>query len=726
MNHHLLPRRAFSRPQSFPFKHLLAALAVVASAGCDMSGTVQGDSNALTLEVVSTAPQRVTGNDALVRVTAPRGSESDVRVTLNGSDVSTAFHQDGEEPAMVGLVSGLQAGSNTLAASAGGRSTTLAVVNHPITGPVFAGPKEQPFVCETATFPLQGGGTLGPPLDDNCSIATRVDYVYRARGDEKLRPLPAPTSVPGDADTITTGAGATVPYVVRIETGTINRAIYQTAVLHNPASEPPPDFARHPLAWNRRLIFTFGGGCMNGWYHQAITTGDMTDDAMLRRGYAVASSTLNVAGNNCDTVLSAETMMMVKERFIEAYGTPLFTIGWGCSGGSYQVHEIADLFPGLLDGIIPGCSFPDVMHALTTTTSDSRLLGTYFKKTKINYSEEQKRAIGGYVSVANIMDGYTVRAARINATETCPPVLPLALRYDPVKNRTGARCDIYGHSVNILGHDPATGFARRPLDNVGVQYGLAALNAGTITVAQFLDLNENVGGYDEDGVAVPRTRTVADPEAIRIAYRTGRVTSGAGGLAEIPIIDYRSYADDAPKGDPHLRYHSFSMRARLLAANGTADNHIMLTERAEALYNSRSAVLREALDQMDRWLTNLSKDTAGGSAMDKMRRAKPPELVDACWTRDTPARKIVEPQLIDGGECAAIYPPASFPRGVAGSPIQADIVKCQLKPIDPADYRTPIGASELARLKSIFPGGVCDWSKPGVDQQPLAGAWPTF
>ena len=41
---------------------------------------------------------------------------------------------------------------------------------------------------------------------------------------------------------------------------------------------------------------------------------------MLRQGYAVASSSLNVFGNNCNDVLAAETMMMVKERFVEDTG----------------------------------------------------------------------------------------------------------------------------------------------------------------------------------------------------------------------------------------------------------------------------------------------------------------------------------------------------------------------------------------------------------------------
>jgi hypothetical protein len=57
-----------------------------------------------------------------------------------------------------------------------------------------------------------------------------------------------------------------------------------------------------------------------------------------------------------------------------------------------------------------------------------------------------------------------------------------------------------------LGKDPKTGFARRPLDNVGIQYGLGALNAGVITKDQFLDLNAKIGGYDNDGeIAAART-----------------------------------------------------------------------------------------------------------------------------------------------------------------------------------------------------------------------------
>ncbi|MGF2075990.1 DUF6351 family protein, partial [Enterococcus casseliflavus] len=74
-----------------------------------------------------------------------------------------------------------------------------------------------------------------------------------------------------------------------------------------------------PANWNKRLIYTFGGGCIGGWYRQGASTGGVTDNFMLSSGYALASSSLNVFGNNCNDLTASETMAMVKERFIEAY-----------------------------------------------------------------------------------------------------------------------------------------------------------------------------------------------------------------------------------------------------------------------------------------------------------------------------------------------------------------------------------------------------------------------
>src|SRR5690606_16480222 len=87
-------------------------------------------------------------------------------------------------------------------------------------------------------------------------------------------------------------------------------------------------------------------------------------------------------------------------------------------------------------------------------------------------------------------------------------------RYDPKTNPDGFRPTVYDHAINSLGMDAETGFAGRPLDNVGIQYGLAALNEGVISKEQFLRLNEGIGGYDADANHVP-ARHVANAHAAR-------------------------------------------------------------------------------------------------------------------------------------------------------------------------------------------------------------------
>ena len=697
-----------------------------------VAGGAADDSRTAGIEVItlSSRPDMVTAGDVLLAVAAPAGTAlSDIRVALNGADITGSFRPDDSSSRLVGLVDGLSVGENDVSVSSGGSDPAkrVTVVNHPVEGPVFSGPHEQPFVCETDAFELPSGDTLGAPLDEHCSAARRVDYAYRSADDGELKALAHPDERPSDLAMTTTLTGAEVPYVVRFESGTINRAIYQIAMLHAPGADTAtPDGWTPSAGWNGRLIYTFGGGCVNGWYRQGSRTGGVSDDVMLRRGYAVASATLNVYGNNCNDVLAAETMMMVKERFIEAYGPPRYTIGWGCSGGSYQNHQIADNYPGLLDGIIPGCSFPDVAFGTVPMVTDARLLDHYFSSdAKVPFTDEQQRAVAGFLTLAT-MPNVARNAGRINVQEFCPDVLPEELRYHPTDNPDGARCDVYGHYVNIYGRDPESGYARRPLDNVGVQYGLAALNDGVISPAQFLDLNARIGGYDNDGT-FSADRTVADDDAARIAYETGRLTNGGGGLATTPIIDYRGYSDDRENGDVHVRYHSFSMRARLLKANGRADNHVMLVEDDRyGLYSSESPVLQDALAQMDQWLANLTADTSNDPQIEKVVRAKPPELVDGCWSRDDTPRKIAEAQVRGSGRCDELYPSRPAPREVAGATLASDVIKCQLEEIDLSDYAATFTPDEADRLEEIFAGGVCDWSRPGVGQTGLKGTWLTF
>src|SRR5262249_38152055 len=157
------------------------------------------------------------------------------------------------------------------------------------------------------------------------------------------------------------------------------------------------------------------------------------------------------------------------------------------------------------------------------------------------------------------------RPARLPIVDprNCDPSIPKERIYDPVANPRGVRCDIYDNEIDFFEPNPRTGFAYRPLDNAGVQYGLVAYNSGKIDAEHFIELNERIGGYDQDGNIVA-TRTEADPRALRIAYQRGLVLTGGGGLGNIPIIDWRSYSDDL--GDLHDRFRSFVTRARLIAA----------------------------------------------------------------------------------------------------------------------------------------------------------------
>jgi hypothetical protein len=137
-------------------------------------------------------------------------------------------------------------------------------------------------------------------------------------------------------------------------------------------------------------------------------------------------------------------------------------------------------------------------------------------------------------------------------------------------------------------------------------------------------------------------------------------------------------------------------------------------------------VLIEAIDQMDRWLVNIESDHSHRPPHVKVVANKPADLVDACWTPDAVLQKIVEEQRYGEGRCDELYPVFPSPRMVAGGTIENDIIACRLRPLDPGDYDVSLSDDEWARLAAIFPYGVCDWSAPGLEQQPLLGTWLSF
>ncbi len=630
----------------------LAALVLAALPAAWMSLTAQTpatDGSALTISVVSSRADMVTGGDAVIRI-GGGGGWSGPTVSVNGKPVALKNHfKTGPGSVSQGLLTGLPLGKSVVEVKTAASKATLEVTNYPITGPVFSGPHQKPFVCQTDVW------DLGAPLDENCSAATKVDLdvqVHGAGAGERGRRVQASADVRAAADR--SGRDDDQRPACAVHRSTRDRHDQPSGLpdrLPGRSRCGGTDARESAGRWNGRLIYTFGGGCMAG-YQQGDDSGGVMNDLHLSAGYAVASSSLNAFNNNCNGVLSAETLMMVKERFIETVGVPKHTIGWGGSGGAMAQYVIAQNYPGLLNGIIPSATFPDATTYFIESEDCRMVLRPYLNTTSL--TDEQKRAIGGFSTWGTCDRSYANRPGRVNPVD-CDAAIPQALRYHPVTNPKGARCSIYDGMVdNLRARSEDRALRRSPHDNVGVQYGLGALNAGVITKDVFLDLNEKVGGFDID--ARPQAaRTAGDPDAIRIAFESGMTNSGAGGLREVPIIDARSYTD--PTGDFHESYHSFKARARLVKANGHANNQVMLRAQGQIF----TKIQGEYLAQMDRWLDAIAADTSATPLPEKVVRTKPADLVDACWTSE--GQKIVEPAVYGKtSECNTLFPPGSAPR----------------------------------------------------------------
>src|SRR5215218_4980687 len=264
------------------FLAVLGAVCVLASAPTALAAATHD----FEIDVLSSPATMVTGGDALVQVSIPRNVPlHKAKLLVNGEDVTATLELDGSARTLTGMVDGLRLGENTLFADSNGRghgrpSATLTVVNHPVTGPIFSGPQQQPFVCKTQTqglgFPqvdnqsgigmrlFQTPGNPATPLvgwSKDCSAPTVVDYRYKSTTDGSFKALPA-GPLPADVAQTELLDGRTVPYVFRRERGTINRFIYAISILSPPPGDPaaPPDTS----LWNRRLIYTFDGGVAIG------------------------------------------------------------------------------------------------------------------------------------------------------------------------------------------------------------------------------------------------------------------------------------------------------------------------------------------------------------------------------------------------------------------------------------------------------------------------------
>src|SRR5256886_8592393 len=105
-----------------------------------------------TIKVLPNRPDLISGGDALVEIlNAGTGS---LRATLNGADISSAFalRPNGR---VMGLVTGLIDGANTLIVKSKTGSATITITNYPNGGPIFSRPQIPPWPC-------LGGATHAP------------------------------------------------------------------------------------------------------------------------------------------------------------------------------------------------------------------------------------------------------------------------------------------------------------------------------------------------------------------------------------------------------------------------------------------------------------------------------------------------------------------------------------------------------------------------------------
>lgn len=707
----------------------MAALAAVGLAGTSTPSMAQAapatvvrqavGASQLQLLVLSGRADLVTGGSALVQVVLPAGANpGKLRVSLGGRDVTSEFRvrADGR---LLGLVGGLALGSNLLTATVPGEGAKITLTDHPIGGPLFSGPQLRPWTCQAGA------------VDAQCNQAPTYRFVYRSTDPTKSGfQTYDPANPPSDVAETTTDQGVTVPFIVRIETGYLDRDQYQVAALFQPGKAWTP-FAPQPQ-FNHKLVIMHGASC--GVSYQTGSAPDVTGSASptgsvgtdaLGRGFATMSTALDNSGHNCNLAVQAESLVMAKEYLVKHYGTLRYTIGTGCSGGSLAEQWIANAYPGVYQGILPTCSFPDAWSTATQFL-DYHLLLAYFNApakwgTGVVWTPAQIAAVEGHVTPANAEVSENAQWHVAVPTDPCSGTTA-ADRYNATTNPGGVRCTIMDAAINVFGPDPEShwspqekaaghGFAVPPIDNVGVQYGLSALQQGLITPAMFVDLNAKIGGVDIDTNPTPARLDTGFAPALANAYRSGMINE-ASNLDQTAIIDCRG----PDPGLFHDSYRAFALRARLDRAHGNHANQLIWEGPAPIIGDSQCE--NNSFAAMDRWLSAVEKDTRAVGTAAKVAADKPADLTDRCYDGTG--------QQLTGSLCGeAVVPVYGTPRTVAGDAITTDDNKCQLRPLSRSDYSALMTAAEFAQLQQTFPGGVCDFTKLGVDQQPTI-PWQTY
>ncbi len=707
----------------------VSALVLWAALAAGISGTALATENQLTMHVLSNRANLISGPEVLASVTLPvQVAPSSVTVTLDGADVTSHFAMR-SNGSLEGLVSTLKAGKNVLVAKARHAKTSrIKIFDHPIGGPVIAGPQLQPWRCENAH-----------PIDAKCDEAPTLSYQFKPVGGGSFESYD-PASPPPAAliESVTSENGTTVPFIIRTETGYEDRDQYQISVLYQPGSpwtawEPQPQFSH-------KLLITGGSGC--GFEYESASAPSTTEETAgtaLHAGFAVMSTALDNAGHNCNIATQAESLIIAKEHLIDHYGTLKFTIGQGCSGGSLTMDQVANAYPGVYQGLLPSCTFQDAWSNANQLVDDHLALeyfthptewgpGIAWTPTETSEVEGRPDPVGPLVFDEVFWETAVDPTGACSDEKMCPGVEASEL-YNRETNPEGVRATLSDYMINVFGRRPESewsaverklghGFANRPVGNVGEQYGLRLLLEGEISAAQFVDLNQKIGGVNIEGEPTADRTSVGEP-GLANAYRSGAVDE-ANNLTDVPIID-----EEQPRPEGiHDDFRVFSVRARLERDEGhfPKDQAIWFGTDAESYEPER-------FDAMNQWLDAVEADSTKGRTLEeKVDDDRPATVRDRCSTNEE-LEGLLERVEVNGEEvCRSSLYEARFAiaRMVAGESMTADNLECQLEPLSKSQYPgITFTEEEWKDLEATFPAGVCSFSKPGVGQQPTI-PWQTY
>ncbi|MBW8183155.1 DUF6351 family protein [Shewanella nanhaiensis] len=658
-------------------------------------------------------------------------------------------------------------------------------------GPVdalYAGERQYPFYCMT----IDAG--LGQPIVDNqdgdgvtiyddnhqpigfskdCLITSRIDYFYAKTGTDIIQDYDINNPPARELIATTNINGVEVPEIFRLERGSINRYIYYMMML------VPQDSIGDRMAkdyWNQKLIYQFKGGASIGFRQGRMGAHRFINrrHSLLRQGYAVIGSSGNNTSYSYNMLLAEDTARRVKKQFTSLYGDPLYTLGIGGSGGALAQYLIAQNSTGILDGLMPIYSYPD-MVSQSIFLLDCDLLQHYFNVTDNGNEKwrdwEQREKIEGMNGINDFDHPYTFLVPLNQMIAGAWPSMPngssecvyswfiaATFFYNPKQGfvkpyfsdevKEQVNWTYWQDLAQIYGTDKH-GFARTTWGNEGVQYGLVALRKGEISIEEFIKLNQYIGSWvpqnkmkkesaitpfgmrfplwlslwSRNNITEPSPHTAkrkpADPKAIVNGYRYGQVFIGK---AELPILEIRHYLEEDL--NMHHTSASFESRLRIQEYQGHNDNQVIWVSHKE------HTPIDEGVDYLDRWLMTIiasdDKDPVN---------AKPDSLRDTCLGSEGEVLHEGE-NVWDGewnnrpaGPCSQVYPIYSNIRVQAGGPWAGSIFKCGQIPISQAIKQGVYGSVSISpyqkQLETIFPDGVCDYSQGDI-ARPNMGLTPSL